>query len=129
MGHPDERHIYMACTTSPVMVQCLTCDKFNDFTQPCLWNSASFSHDGTHYVWTCTGSYTEPLITVINTKTKETMMTWENNAKLNTELRGKAAPLQRDFWVDVDGGFKAQVRLILPHDFDEAKKYPLLIYT
>ena len=56
-------------------------------------------------------------------------MTWEDNAQLQKEFKTKALPQQKDLWVDVDCGFKAQVRLILPHDFNKAKKYPLLTYT
>ena len=119
----------MVSIESPGESECLSCDKFNDFTHPCLYNSATFSKDGSYYVFTCQGLYTESQVTVIKTETKETLYLWENNDDLHLKLESKAIPQYKDLFVDVEGGFQAQVRLTLPHDFDDTKKYPLLINT
>ena len=129
MGHPDERHIYWVNPVNPEEYHCLTCDKVNEFGKPCQWNSGDFSSSGSHYVLTCSGPYTESLVAVIDSSTGENLHTWLTNADLHNQLESKALPLQRDLWVDIEDGLQAQVRILLPNDFDETKKYPLLVYT
>ena len=129
-GHPDVRHVF-AARKSPDLpeMECLTCDKVNEYDEPCMSNSATFSKGGSYFVWTCQGSYAVPLITIVETKTKDVIHKWETNSALHEQLAGKALPTFKNLFVDVADGFQAQVRLILPHDFDETKKYPMLINT
>ena len=110
-------------------MECITCNEVNTYGRPCLLNEAQFSSNGTYYIWTCRGTYTLPMVKIMETKNSKPLLTWEDNAQLQKEFQTKALPQQKDLWVDVGGGFEAQVRLILPHDFNKAKKYPLLIYT
>lgn len=50
------------------------------------------------------------------------------NSALRERLETKLLPTTKDVEVDIaDGLFKAKVRLYLPPNFDESKKYPLLI--
>lgn len=55
------------------------------------------------------------------------MKTWVDNNAVRTRLDARAVPKTLDFEVPVDGGFVAKIRLYVPADFDENKKYPLLI--
>ena len=56
------------------------------------------------------------------------MGTLVTNEALSEELSLKNLPKISNFDVDIDNGnYKAKVRLYLPHDFDENKKYPMLV--
>lgn len=62
------------------------------------------------------------------TSPNEKIGTLVSNEALSQELSIKNLPKISNFDVDIAGGkFKAKVRLYLPHDFDENRKYPLLV--
>ena len=62
------------------------------------------------------------------TSPNEKVGTLVTNEALSEELASKNLPKISNFDVDIDNGrFKAKVRLYLPHDFSENKKYPLLV--
>jgi len=129
VNRPSERHIYVSSITNPSELMCISCKQNNKYSQRCLWNDAKFSVDGTYWVWTCQGPESVPLVRIMNTITNEILLTWEENDELHNKLMQKALPSQMDLMVEVEGGFKAQVRILLPHDFDEKKKYPMIVYT
>jgi len=129
VNRPSERHIYVTSVSDPSDFMCISCKQENKYAQRCLWNDAKFSVDGTYWVWTCQGPETVPLVRIMNTITNEILYTWEENDELHNKLMQKALPSQMDLMVEVEGGFKAQVRILLPHDFDETKKYPMIVYT
>lgn len=52
---------------------------------------------------------------------------WERNEEIRELLEGKALPIKRILEVDVPGGFKAQVQMLLPPNMEPKKKYPMLI--
>jgi dipeptidyl aminopeptidase/acylaminoacyl peptidase len=60
-------------------------------------------------------------------KDSSVVKVWVDNNNLRDALQSKKVPITRDYTVPVEGGFEARVRLYLPSDFDENKKYPLLI--
>lgn len=56
------------------------------------------------------------------------MLTLVDNAKLSADLSSKSLPKVSNLNIPVDGGkYQAKVRLYLPPDFSENKKYPLVI--
>ena len=60
---------------------------------------------------------------------QESATIYEDNYILREELKTKLAPKIRDFRVEVDGGFFARARLLLPPDLDEDGdvKYPMVV--
>ena len=62
------------------------------------------------------------------TSPNEKLGTLVTNEFLSDELALKNLPKISNLDIDIDGGkFKAKVRLYLPHDFDENRKYPMLV--
>ena len=53
----------------------------------------------------------------------------EANEKLEDDLKDKTLPTRLDLSVEVDGGFKAPVKMLLPPNLSEDSKYPLLVYV
>ncbi|XP_076294344.1 venom dipeptidyl peptidase 4 isoform X2 [Lasioglossum baleicum] len=110
---------------------CLSCDVVRelDREQKCLYNTAKFSTDHSHYVLTCAGPGV-PDITIYNRNSKK-LHVWENNEAVSEIIAEKSQPLVRRFKVPVPGGFKARVRLLIPPDADlsGATKYPMLIFV
>ena len=129
MNSPSERHIYVTNIDEKGDTTCLSCDHVNKYNQMCLWNTGEFSKDGSWWTWTCQGPESVPLVKVMNTGSNQKQMVLEENDVLHDRLMEKALPSQMDLKVTVAGGFKAAVRLLLPHDFVETKKYPMLVFT
>ena len=62
------------------------------------------------------------------TNPNQRMLTLVDNAKLSADLSSKSLPKVSNLNIPVDGGkYQAKVRLYLPPDFSESKKYPLVI--
>ena len=58
----------------------------------------------------------------------EKIGTLVTNSRLSDRLLEKNLPKVSNLDVSIDNGrYNAKVRLYLPHDFDENKKYPLLV--
>lgn len=59
------------------------------------------------------------------------LCTWEDNADVAELVATKSMPDVKRYAVPVDGGFEAQVRLMLPPnaDLSGATKYPMLVYV
>merc|ERR1711970_247174 len=54
---------------------------------------------------------------------------FEANFELEEKLSTKSLPTRLDTFVDLEGGFQAPVKILLPPDMDETVKYPLLVYV
>jgi len=54
---------------------------------------------------------------------------FESNQLLEEKLSEKSLPTRIDTFVELDGGFQAPVKLLLPPHMDENGKYPLLVYA
>lgn len=54
-------------------------------------------------------------------------MIWENNTILREQMSLTLKPDVSDLTVDVANGFKANVRLLLPPNLEEDKKYPMIV--
>ncbi|KAJ1567703.1 hypothetical protein HK405_005055, partial [Cladochytrium tenue] len=87
--------------------------------------SASFSPAAGYYLLTYEGPDV-PWQKVIGVDDDVDAFKTKNKDLANT-LRGLAMPRQSFFTVPVDDGVDVNVKLIVPHDFDRKKKYPLLV--
>ncbi|XP_046999647.1 venom dipeptidyl peptidase 4-like [Schistocerca americana] len=63
--------------------------------------------------------------------TRARQLVWTDNADLRQKLASKAKPQVVDTWVEVAGGAKAQVRMLLPPDMDTsgAEQRPALVHV
>ena len=57
------------------------------------------------------------------------MFLFEDNLELEEKLSSKTLPTRIDTFVELEGGFQAPVKMLLPPDMDEETKYPLLVYV
>ena len=57
------------------------------------------------------------------------MFLFEDNLELEEKLSSKSLPTRIDTFVELEGGFQAPVKMLLPPDIDEESKYPLLVYV
>ena len=57
------------------------------------------------------------------------MFLFEDNLELEEKLSSKTLPTRIDTFVELEGGFQAPVKMLLPPDIDEESKYPLLVYV
>ena len=128
-GAPGERHLYTVTdfeSGRPGVVTCLSCEVTNSRGGACGYNSFSFSKDKTYYTMSCNGPHVpqEYLFQAPNKK----VATLVTNAFLSNALNDKHLPKISNLDVKIAGGkYDAKVRLYLPHDFNERKKYPLLV--
>ena len=53
---------------------------------------------------------------------------FEANQELEEKLSSKSLPTRVDTFIEVEGGFQAPVKILLPPNMDEESKYPLLVY-
>ena len=54
---------------------------------------------------------------------------FEANLELEEKLSNKSLPTRVDTFIEVEGGFQAPVKMLLPPNMDEESKYPLLVYV
>lgn len=109
---------------------CLTCNIVREKDgSRCLYNSAVFSTDNSHYVLTCAGPGV-PDIAIYN-KNSSLLFVWEDNDVVTEIIVEKSQPIVQKYKIPVDGGFNAQVRLLIPPgaDLSGATKYPMLVYV
>ncbi|XP_045470312.1 venom dipeptidyl peptidase 4-like isoform X2 [Harmonia axyridis] len=124
---PAVQHVYSISTTTK-KVTCLSCGMSRrNSTNDCLYNTAQFSSDFSHYALICQG----PDVPFIEIRSKDNnqVLKWENNDDLYRFTRTREMPVIRRMQFNVSEGFTAQVTLQLPPNFDESgdTKYPLLI--
>jgi len=127
---PGERHLYKVTdfqSGQPGLVTCLSCEELNTRGGSCGYNSFEFSHDQSYYAMSCDGPHV-PQVYLYKTNPNERMTTLVDNVKLSSDLSLKSLPKVSNLNIPVDGGrYQAKVRLYLPPDFSEDKKYPLVI--
>ena len=54
---------------------------------------------------------------------------FEANLELEDKLSTKSLPKRIDTFIELEGGFQAPVKILLPPDMDEEMKHPLLVYV
>ncbi|XP_050453793.1 venom dipeptidyl peptidase 4-like isoform X6 [Cataglyphis hispanica] len=109
---------------------CLTCNIVREKDgSRCLYNSAIFSTDNSHYVLTCAGPGV-PDITIYN-KNSTLLFVWEDNNAVTEIIVERSQPIVQKYKIPVPGGFNAQVRLLIPPgaDLSGSTKYPMLVYV
>ncbi|XP_050596155.1 venom dipeptidyl peptidase 4 isoform X3 [Bombus affinis] len=110
--------------------KCLSCGIVRETDRNrCLYNTAKFSTDHSHYVLTCAGPGVPDI--VIYNKDSSKLLAWEENEAVSEIIAEKSQPVVRRYKVPVPGGFEARVRLLIPPnaDLSGATKYPMLIFV
>ncbi|XP_043250210.1 venom dipeptidyl peptidase 4-like isoform X2 [Colletes gigas] len=110
--------------------KCLSCSIVRETDRSrCLYNTAKFSTDHSHYVLTCAGPGV-PDIAIYNRESSK-LVTWESNEAVSEIIAEKLQPVVHRYNVPIPGGFKARVRLLIPPNADltGATKYPMLIFV
>ena len=54
---------------------------------------------------------------------------FEGNEELEEKLSSKLLPTRVDTFIEVEEGFQAPVKILLPPNMDVESKYPLLVYV
>ncbi|KAJ8679458.1 hypothetical protein QAD02_015245, partial [Eretmocerus hayati] len=128
---PAQKHLYRVSSLDRNQrSECLSCGyKSENDKSDCLYNSAEFSKDNSHYVLTCAGPGI-PEIT-IHDKNATKLHVWESNEVVAEIIADRARPIIKRVAVPISGGFQAQVKLHLPPNADLSgnTKYPMLIYV
>ncbi|XP_072762346.1 venom dipeptidyl peptidase 4 isoform X3 [Anoplolepis gracilipes] len=130
-GDSAVQHLYrVSLLDTDYKSVCLTCNIVREKDgSRCLYNSAIFSTDNSHYVLTCAGPGV-PDITIYN-KNSTLLFAWEDNDAVTEIIAEKSQPIVQKYKIPVPGGFNAQVRLQIPPgaDLSGATKYPMLVYV
>ena len=90
----------------------------------CKYAYAYFSTDCSYYALSCSGP--DPVFITIRNADHRKVYNWEENRSLRRKVAGRTHPTLKNLQVLVNG-YKSNVKLSLPPDFDEKKRYPLLI--
>lgn len=89
-------------------------------------NSPQFSQTNEFFINTHSDANTPPFISLINFKGKE-IRVLKDNMKLAKTLRDVNAPKKEFFSFTPSHGTELNCWIIKPNDFDESKKYPVLV--
>ncbi|XP_030377512.1 venom dipeptidyl peptidase 4 [Scaptodrosophila lebanonensis] len=118
-GDPSVRHVYSND-------DCLSCKLIDADGAACRMASASFSKDYSYYTILCSGpnpTYSR----IYSASTQALVSDWEPNTAYRVKLEAKLRPSYRFLNVTLADGSIGYAKLALPPNFDESKKYPLLV--
>lgn len=90
-------------------------------------NNAAFSDNFAYYVNSYSNANTPVKITVNETKTKKALRTLQDNATLKEKLTGYAYGKKEFFKVHTASDYELNAWIVKPANFDETKKYPVLM--
>uniref|UniRef100_V9KA33 Dipeptidyl peptidase 4-like protein n=1 Tax=Callorhinchus milii TaxID=7868 RepID=V9KA33_CALMI len=121
-GYPGRRNLYKIGIGNQSEKKCITCDLDVNRGQ---YYSAYFSKSAKYYVLYCYGPGV-PSVKLYNASTDQEIKTLEDNKELEDELRKIQIPTKVLKSLQLDGT-KYWYQMFLPPNFDESKKYPLLI--
>ncbi|KAG0710834.1 Prolyl endopeptidase FAP [Chionoecetes opilio] len=132
-GKPGHRHFYYVGDLNHNKKQqayCVTCGFKNDFSEECNYNAADVSEDNTYYVLTCNGPGI-PQVTIHSAADHARLLLLEDNQEVRERLLDRSLPLEKRLEIDIEGGFKAQVSMKLPPDYNPTRfqSYPMLVYV
>uniref|UniRef100_A0A7N6AKR2 Uncharacterized protein n=1 Tax=Anabas testudineus TaxID=64144 RepID=A0A7N6AKR2_ANATE len=116
-GIPVKRNLYkIMIGSNPPTRQCLTCGLYED---RCQYNSAYFSSDASYYRMDCYGQLPLHISTsfLFDSLFSEISILEDNSALGNILSEFQMPKMQYDLWY----------QMMLPPNFKESKKYPLLI--
>ncbi|XP_020285677.1 venom dipeptidyl peptidase 4 isoform X2 [Pseudomyrmex gracilis] len=125
------QHLYRVSSLDPEYKSvCLTCNIVREWDgSRCLYNSAKFSTDNSHYVLTCAGPGVPDV--AIYDKNFTLVFEWEDNGEISEIIAKRSQPIVQKYKIPVPGGFHARVKLLIPPgaDLSGATKYPMLVYV
>ncbi len=90
-------------------------------------NSASFSANFAYFVNRYSNANTPMKITVNETKTQKVLRTLQDNSKLEATLATHRFSQKEFFTINTASGFELNAWMVKPSDFDESKKYPVMM--
>lgn len=90
-------------------------------------NSASFSANFAYFVNRYSNANTPMKITVNETKTQKVLRTLQDNSKLEETLAAHRFSRKEFFTINTASGFELNAWMVKPSDFDESKKYPVMM--
>ncbi|XP_066594050.1 venom dipeptidyl peptidase 4-like isoform X2 [Prorops nasuta] len=122
---PSQRNLYKVPLDGSSKPICVSCNILTPEGNKCSYVEVSFSKDGSLYTLSCLGPDL-PFVSIRSSSNEKELIEWERSTEIRKALKEKLIPKMRTFFVEVNG-YKANVRLILPADFDETKKYPMLL--
>lgn len=91
-------------------------------------NNAQFSANFAYYVNRYSNANTPMKITVNETKTKKVLRTLQDNAALNEHLAKYNFAKKEFFTVNTASGVELNAWMVKPLNFDENKRYPVLMF-
>jgi len=125
---PSSRHFYVVSDNGDMDTQCITCDMETSRGNLCDKNSIKLNWANSYYVHTCLGQNI-PESSLRKTDDHSLVFMFEDNIELEEKLSSKSMPTRVDTFVELDGGFQAPVKMLLPPHMNEESKYPLLVYV
>ena len=90
-------------------------------------NNAVFSNNYAYYVNTFSNTSTPAAVTVNETKTGKALRVLQDNAKLKQELSGYAFPKKEFIKLQTASDIELNASIIKPLNFDENRKYPVVM--
>ncbi|XP_076329096.1 dipeptidyl peptidase 4-like isoform X2 [Tachypleus tridentatus] len=128
-NNSGQRHLFSLTDTTlgnRLLEDCLTCDIGKD----CLFNSATFSPGAKFYVLDCLGPGV-PRVELRAVDGNKLVSVLDNNEAVRELYQKRALPKVRTFQVPVEGGFNANVQLLLPPGLkdDEITQYPMIVFV
>jgi dipeptidyl-peptidase-4 len=124
---PGARHLYTVGTDGGGQL-CVSCSLVTSRGASCQRSAVLLNWDLSHYIHSCLGQGL-PEAVLRRTSDHAIVFELETNGQLEQRLEGKALPGRVDTWVEVGGGHRAPVKLLLPPHMEEGAKYPLLVYV
>ncbi|KAM8933519.1 prolyl endopeptidase FAP [Pelodytes ibericus] len=123
-GFPGRRNIYRISLKGDMKKECITCTVR---TRSCQYYSASFSYKAKYYSLYCYGPGL-PIVSLHDASDNRKLKILEENLQLGIKLETIRVPTER---IDkfVQDGMTFWYKMTLPSNFDETKKYPLLLYV
>lgn len=123
-GEPSQRNLYYVPLDGSKEPTCISCNVLTPEGNTCTYADAIFSPLRSYYVLTCQGP--DPTFVSIFDTNHEKIHSWQDNRFLRRKLAGKEMPLIKKLNV-LANGYESKVKLLLPHNFDETKTYPMLV--
>ncbi|XP_019960035.1 dipeptidyl peptidase 4-like isoform X2 [Paralichthys olivaceus] len=118
-GKPGGRNVYKWTKKE---TKCLTCLLHGE---KCQYNSAYFSHNASFYRMSCSGPGI-PYHSLMDNRNNKELKALEDNSAFSSLISDVRMPSMRRGSIKLYG-FDLWFQMFLPPDFDESKKYPLLI--
>ena len=91
-------------------------------------NNATFSSNYAYYVNRFTNVNTPVVITVNDAKTGKALRVLQDNNDLKTRLGGYSYKPKEFFKIETASGYELNAWIIKPADFNESRKYPVMIF-